>query len=141
MTSFERREGFENQVLQLLQDDPWLKEKGIEISTELHSSLQPFDAVLSWTCSNQVRHDLVIEVDGSFHVYSLKDPIMNQMTDFKYRLFDLYSIPYLRISYEQHTKEYRSHRETDNDSKNKGVIINQDSIIEAVQKRIIDIEQ
>ena len=88
-----------------------------------------------------MRHNLVVEVDGSFHFYSLKDPIMNQMTDFKYRLFDLYSIPYLRIEYGQHVIEYRSHRETDNESKNKGVIINQESIIQAVQKRVQDIEQ
>lgn len=38
-----------------------------------------------------------MEIDGSIHYYNRQEQIASQKTDFKYRLLDLYEVPYLRL--------------------------------------------
>jgi len=38
-----------------------------------------------------------VEIDGSIHYYNRQEQIVSQKTDFKYRLLDLYEVPYLRL--------------------------------------------
>ena len=40
---------------------------------------------------------LVVEIDGSYHYYNDIDRVPVQKTNLKYRLLDLYNIPYVRI--------------------------------------------
>lgn len=46
----------------------------------------------------------MIEVDGNYHFYSERDPVPTLATQFKYRLMDLYKVPYLRIECWSHLK-------------------------------------
>ena len=82
---------FESQVVRLLKD-PDLEAMGIKLTHEMQSGLQPFDLVLSWR-HNGVSRSTVVEIDGSIHFYSLYEPIINQATDFKVRVCDLYNVP------------------------------------------------
>ena len=85
----------------------------------------------------------MVEIDGSFHYYSVKEPLMNQMTDFKYRLFNLYKLPYLRIEYWQHAPAYRTQNQSGkgHESMQKGLQLNKDSVMEMIKQRVTDIEQ
>ena len=38
-----------------------------------------------------------MEIDGSIHYYNRQEQIASQKTEFKYRLLDLYEVPYLRL--------------------------------------------
>ena len=64
----------------------------------------PFDVVLSWQTESGPR-TLIVEIDGSHHYYSKLDRIASQSTEFKYRIFDLYGLPYLRIECWNHMVE------------------------------------
>ena len=48
---------------------------------------------------------MVIEIDGSIHYYSVNEPFINLATDFKYRMCDLYHVPYMRLEHWKHEKE------------------------------------
>ena len=52
--------------------------------------------VLKWRVDGEER-SLIIEFDGNYHYYSAFDRIASHSTEFKYRLFDLYNLPYLRL--------------------------------------------
>ena len=87
---------FENQVSAIIEKNAWLKEHGVKVSLEVLSGLSPFDMVLYWETESGPR-SLIVEIDGSHHYYSSRDRIASQATEFKYRILDLYGLPYLRI--------------------------------------------
>ena len=95
----------------------------------MYSGLGPFDVVLTW----QNRQDgqertLIVEIDGKIHYYSDRDRHLDQRSDFKYRLFDLYGLTYTQISCFDHMKEGTE------DSHN----FEPDSVLEAIQNAVIE---
>ena len=74
-----------------------MKQQGVRIETEIETGMAPFDIVLSWDGPDQKQKTLVVEIDGSHHYYSARDQILNQRTDFKYRIFDLYKLDYHKL--------------------------------------------
>ena len=63
----------------------------------MSSGISPFDIILTWKSKGAKENSLVIEIDGSTHYYNFVDRIPNQSTQFKYRMMDLYRIPYLTL--------------------------------------------
>ena len=48
---------------------------------------------------------MIVEIDGYSRYYNTSDRITNQSPDFKYRLFDLYGLSYVRLEIWDHLKE------------------------------------
>ena len=127
---------FENQVVKLISENQQLREGGISVIQEVHSGLSPFDIILSWTAnSDGQQRSLVVEIDGSHHYYNDRDRITQLATDFKYRLFDLYQIPYLRLECWDHSIVPEGGKGT-GDTRQKDVQLNVESIMDAIWRQV-----
>ena len=73
---------------------------------ELYTGMNPLDIVLTWRSQvDDQERTLIVEIDGKVHYYSDRDRHLNQRTDFKYRMYDLYGLTYTRISCFDHMTE------------------------------------
>ena len=62
---------FEKQVHLVLAHNTWLKELKVQVHRRVHNGIQPFDIVLIWPDTKNLKAgSLVVEIDDTSHYYN-----------------------------------------------------------------------